>query len=190
MTFQLTNLDFTGKPFESAERVAPGKRADEALFAEDQLLAAGAESHLAAVAEGRAEVHEGVQQVGGIDVESSSSSRQIAVGGQSRLAFRKDSNVPAKVNVGVQEQPSIGEIVVAALSVTEQLPAESRLKRDRAKQSRARKGAVEGSQRLGAAIAMRSMPDWTAPLRARLCSEHALQADRLKGAGFRPGDGN
>ena len=37
-------------------------------------------------------------------------------------------------------------------------------------QSRARKGAVEGSQCLGATTGMRSLPDSTAPLRARLCS--------------------
>jgi len=60
------------------------------------------------------------------------------------------------------------------------------------KQSRARKGAVEGSPCVGGAIGMRSLPaslpEWTAPLRARLCSESSLEADRLKGGGLRAGD--
>ena len=52
------------------------------------------------------------------------------------------------------------------------------------KQSRARKGAVESSQCAGVAIGMWSLPDSTAPLRARLRSELSLASDRLKAAGF------
>ena len=56
------------------------------------------------------------------------------------------------------------------------------------KQSRARKGAVEGSQCVGAALAIRSPPDWTATLRARLCFGTLAPSDRLKGGGFSLGD--
>ena len=35
-----------------------------------------------------------------------------------------------------------------------------------------------------AAIGIPPLPDWTAPLRARLCSGPSLEADRLKTVGF------